>query len=353
MLIEARAAGPRLRDARKQATARLEQRLETVLDRAFEDGLTLDIPATALLGGVRAIVLRHLRGYEQDELPSRAREILAWVSSYTVQGAGRRWSTGVHASLPAGVAAATPAREPPARRLPRGRHKLPAAVVARSQRNRVIDATAEVMMHKGYGESTVSDIVAAAGVARDVFYEHFANKQHAFLVAQQHGTQDIFETVAHAYFSAEAWPERVWKGLARLLTVIAERPAHAHLRLVECYAAGGEASGRAEEITRSFTVFLEEGYSQSRQAHSLPRISSAAITGAIFDIIQRRVAAGATVELSRDLPLLAYIAIAPFTGPAAAVQAIEKLRKRESRKPGVKARAAPSAGQSKAARRSP
>ena len=57
-------------------------------------------------------------------------------------------------------------------------------------------------MAKGYANATVADIVARAGVARDVFYEHFTDKEHAFLEAQQHPVQHIVDTCASAYFSA-------------------------------------------------------------------------------------------------------------------------------------------------------
>jgi hypothetical protein len=81
---------------------------------------------------------------------------------------------------------------------------------------------------------------------------------------------------------------------------------------------------RAEEITRSFTIFLEEGYRQRPEASELPRLCSQATAGAIFEIIQRDVAAGATAQLPRRLPQLVYVAIAPFLGPAAAIEQIER-----------------------------
>jgi hypothetical protein len=100
----------------------------------------------------------------------------------------------------------------------------------------------------------------------------------------------------------------------------------AHLRLVECYTAGPTAVRRSEETTRSFTIFLEEGYRQRPEATELPRLFSQAIAGAIFEIIQDDVAAGATAELPCRLPQLAYVAMAPFLGPARAIEVIgEKL----------------------------
>jgi AcrR family transcriptional regulator len=328
LYIESMAGGPRLHEERRQVLEVFERRAQDFLASTPEGGSVLDLPSTALVGAMRSIVSRHLRTNAEDELPALADELVGWLEAYATVPGQASWSTGPRALLPAADAQGSSARVADAgvpERLPRGRHSLPAGVVARSQRTRIIYGTAEVMMSKGYANVTVSDIVAAAGVARDVFYEHFSDKQHAFLEAQQHPTQHILDTCAAAYFAAEEWPQRVWHGLRTLLTLIAENPAISHLRLVECYAAGPAAIRRAEEITRSFTIFLEEGYGHRPQAEKLPRLCSQAIAGAIFELIRRDVARGDAAELVRRLPQLTYISIAPFTGSRQAIEIIEQL----------------------------
>jgi AcrR family transcriptional regulator len=184
------------------------------------------------------------------------------------------------------------------------------------------------MMAKGYADATIADIVASAGIARDVFYEHFTNKQHAFLEAQQHPTQYILDICAEAYFSAQEWPERMWNLLETLIRLIVANPPISHLRLVECYAAGGAAIRRAEEITRSFTMFWEEGYHYRENARSVPRLCSQAITGAIFEVIQRHIAEGEPDGLAAHIPQLTYVAIAPFTGAREAIALVEQISTR-------------------------
>jgi AcrR family transcriptional regulator len=330
MLIEVRAAGPRLREARRRVTEELGRRLGQALGHPSEDSKTLDLPATALVGAMRSIIAEHMRDRAEDELPALAEDVLVWLRSYAIPDSAERWSAGPQARLPAAVARRSTTLPLVAERLPRGRHGLSAGVVARSQRTRIIQGMAEVMLRKGYAETTVADIVAAAGVARHIFYEHFTNKQDAFLMAQQHGLRDLLDACATAYFHADEWPERVWRLLRTLLDAIASNPPLAHLRLVECYAAGDAAVRRAEEVTRSFTTFLEEGYRYRDEARSLPRLCSEAITGAVFEIIQRQVARGKTADLRSALPLLTYIALAPFAGPADAIRQIEALSQREA-----------------------
>jgi len=329
LFVEGLAGGERIREESKRVMGEFERRVQGFLDSTPKDGDTLDIPATAVMGALRNIVSRHLRTHAEDRLPSLVEDGLAWVESYAVPAAGARWSTGPHALLAVAPAQELGARARVPGRLPRGRHRLPPGVVARSQRERIIYGTAEVMMAKGYANATVADIVARAGISRDVFYEHFTDKQHAFLEAQQHPTQYILDTCAAAYFSAEDWPERMWNHLGTLLGLIAANPVISHLRLVECYAAGPAAIRRAEEITRSFTFFLEEGYAYRPQAQELPRLCSEAIACAIFEVVQRHVASGDAAELPRKLPQIVYIAIAPFMGPEEAIRLVEKLSARQ------------------------
>ena len=323
LFVEALAGGAVVQQERDQALAEQEQRVQEYLGSRAPDAETLDVPASTLTGARRYIVARHLRTHSEDLLPSRIDDILTWMGCYAISGSQERWSEGPSALLPApavdGSGPTEAAAERP-ERLPRGRHGLPPSVVARSQRTRIVAGTAEVMAAKGYTSATVADIVSAAGVSRDVFYDHFADKQSAYLEAQQFATQAILNTCAAAYFSATDWPERVWRALGALLNLIAEHPAIAYLRLVECYAAGEAAVRSTEELVRAATIFLEEGFSYGGEERPLPRLCAQAISGGVLEMISQDVARGESAEVSRKLPQLTYIALAPFLGVEEAIR---------------------------------
>jgi AcrR family transcriptional regulator len=329
LFIEALGAGPAIEEARARVLGEFEQGAQGLLERTPDDTKGIDVPLMAVIGALRHIISRYLRTNAADQLPALLEDGLTWLSSYAVPAGTQLWSTSP-AALLEGAAQPPPAAPWAPETLPPGTHGLPSGVIARSQRTRLIYATAEVMAVKGYQSAKISDIVAAARVARPVFYAHFASKELAFLEAQEHPTQFILDSCAEAYFSADEWPQRVWRMLKRLIELIASNPALSHLRLVECYAAGPAAIRRAEAITRSFTIFLQEGYRYRPEASSLPRLFSQAIAGAIFEIVQRLAAAGEWAEMGRHLPQLAYIAIAPFAGAEEAVDVVEQMKARES-----------------------
>ena len=325
MFVEALAGGPRLRAAVRELLDGMEQSAEALLESSPPGAMTLDIPGRALIGGVRHVVSRHLRTHNEDRLPALTDDVLASMACYAVPHDAGRWSTGPQALLASAPALPEPPPSHELERLPRGRHGLPPGAVVRSQRARIIQATAAVTMEKGYANATVAEIVAAAGVAKEAFYRHFGDKEEAFLGAQDAPGRQILDALVRSYFSAEEWAERVWRALRTLLAMAAANPVMSHLRLVECYAAGAQAAQRGEEITRSFTIFLEEGYHQRAAAAALPRLAPQAIAGGIFEIVQREVAEGRTAELPRRLPQLTYLATAPFLGPADAIERIGAL----------------------------
>src|SRR5258705_7100077 len=68
-------------------------------------------------------------------------------------------------------------------RPPRGRHRLPPEVIARSQRERLLEAAVRVVAEKGYGATTVADLTREAGISRTTFYAMFEDKEACFLAA--------------------------------------------------------------------------------------------------------------------------------------------------------------------------
>jgi AcrR family transcriptional regulator len=328
VFVEALAGEARIRNHREEILAEYETAASEYLDAQPGNGTTLDLPVSAIEGARRYIISRHLRTHSVDLLPKIVEDLIVWLHGYEVPAGASLWSSSSEATLSlaaarrcAPVPAAALVVPPP---LPRGRHKLPPAMVARSRRARILAGTAEVMLAKGYANASVTDIVAAAGIARDVFYEHFDNKQHAFLETQQSVTQAVLELCGSAYFKGKDWPERVWLLLCALCGLIAGFPALAHVRIVECYAAGPIAVRGTEELLRTVALFLEEGYSYRQGSEQLPRTASLAIAGAIFELIYRLVAKGEAEAVPRYLPLLGYIAIAPFTSTADAVGLIRE-----------------------------
>lgn len=287
-----------------------------------------DLPALGLICGTfRLLSMRLTVG--EAALSGLEDDVQAWVGSYSTTRA-TRWQGETPLGRVVTEPAERPPKPPPPQILPRGRHGLSAAEVAKSQRERIMAAVASESFEEGYSNVTVSDIVSAASISRNVFYEQFSDKQEAAIAALQDGFERAFASTAGSFFDGESWPERIWKIGERLTEHYLSHPADAYLSFVELHAIGEEAVRLAHERLRVFTLLLEEGYSlraaRLPEEPPLPRLVSEALVATVLELGYRQAPhRGAKVR-----PVLlgqqAYMCLAPFIGAEAASKLVaEKL----------------------------
>lgn len=212
-------------------------------------------------------------------------------------------------------------------RLAGGRHGLPQAYVARSQRERLREAMVRVAAAKGYEATTVTDVIEVAGVSRATFYEMFEDKEACFLEAYDAVTDVLVAHVSTAFetTSDEPWPGRIAAALRALVELLAAEADIARMAMVEVTAAGDDARERYRAALARFTPFLEEGRAYSGRADELPpdtaRFAIGGATSMIFDEIR----AGRGPELERILPDLVFAVLMPYLGPEAAEDEMRRV----------------------------
>lgn len=358
LLTQARAGEPRIRAERDLFATTLERAFEQLLEHPPAGAPTLDIPPKALLGGVRSVISTRRYALTPGEEDQLLDDLETWTGAYAVPAGHARRGAAAWAKLGRALCESSDAGEHEREerdasaasvtddgsdghhaarggagerpRLPRGRNRLPANVVASEHHARIIEATARVVRAKGYPASTIAEIVAAAGTSRGVFYSQFQNKQEAFLAAQTVALQQGLTQASAAFFTGRGWPEQVWNGLDALFGYLAERPDVAHLMLIEPYAAGRAALERIIDTMRTLSLFLEEGYHRDTRAERLPRTCSDAIAGAIHELLYDAAEHDRVPELRELLPQAVYVALGPFLGPVKARAAVDELTEARS-----------------------
>jgi AcrR family transcriptional regulator len=263
-----------------------------------------------LVGGVRDVVYNRVASGTAGELPGLLDSLFEWVLSYLSEtplelARARRTRRG---------AAAPPAPAPP----PLTGYGYPREYVRENQRQRLMDAVAAISREKGYGGLTVSGIARRARVSHQTFYEHFADRDQAFVSTYQQDCQEVFSVSAEAYLAHQQdWPRAVHAGLDKLLDWLAARPDHAHLGFVGFLATGADAYPIRYEALQTFAARLVPGYEQSS---GVPAIAGEAIAGGVFEIIAEEILRGRVERLPEILPLVTYITLAPFVGAAEAAR---------------------------------
>lgn len=207
-------------------------------------------------------------------------------------------------------------------RPPRGRHRLPPEVVARSQRERLLEAAIRVVAAKGYGSTTVADLTREAGVSRTTFYELFEDKGACFLAAYDNAVDALVRRVTAAYESEQRWPDRVRAGLEALLAALAEEPELARLALVDVGSAGPAAQRRYRAAVQRLTPLFDEGRDFATAGRSLPANTSRMAIGAVTGLISDEVVAGRAERLPSLLSDVLFATLVPYIGPNAAAREV-------------------------------
>jgi AcrR family transcriptional regulator len=200
-------------------------------------------------------------------------------------------------------------------------------VVARSQRERLLEAAVRVVATKGYGAMTIGDLTAAAGVSRTTFYELYEDKEACFLAAYDNAVDALVRRVIGAYESEQEWPERAAAGLTALLETLAEEPALARLSLVDIGNAGPVAQRRYRAAIQRLTPLFEEGRDFAPGGRGLPANTSRMAIGGVTGLISDELVSGRAEQLPSLLSDVLFATLVPYIGPDAAAREVDRLNK--------------------------
>lgn len=211
-------------------------------------------------------------------------------------------------------------------RLPSGRHGLPRDVVVRSQRERMVEAMVDVVAEKGYTESTVADIISAAGVSRATFYEQFADKEDCFVAAYGTVMERMLSFVADGFDrdGSEDWVIQVRGGLGALLTYLAGNPVAARVGIVEGFGAGARARDRYQQAVSAFFPFLDAARNLVDQPDRIPTQVARVVVGGVSALIFNEASEGRAADLPRLLPEMMYLAVTPYFGHEQGITAMNE-----------------------------
>jgi AcrR family transcriptional regulator len=201
--------------------------------------------------------------------------------------------------------------------LPAGHHGLSREQVIESQRERLLAGIAQAVAERGYGATTINEIVAAATVSSRAFYENFASKEECFLAAFDAVVDHLRELLATAADTQPDWPRRVIAVLRTALDFFDGEPELARLCLVEPITATPVIAARFRETVVDCIPFLEPGRAERGDAELMPESTEDSLLGGLIVLTSRSILAE-SAPLPNLLPDLVEFILSPYLGPAAA-----------------------------------
>ena len=272
----------------------------------------------ATVGGLNSIIYSRAAKRGAELTPELVTELVSWIALY------RRLPPSLlsppeHRDTAAVAGGRAPGTLSPTPLLARKRGgdgrsaKRSHSLIVHSQRERILDAVANLSAARGYALVTVNNIGEQACVSLDTFYGHFAGKEDAFLVAYEVGHAKGLAIVERACSSAPDWPSRIRAGIAALFDFLASEPTFAYLALVDALLATTRTAARARKGLLTYARLLI-GERQDDFASAGSDLMTEAITGGLFEIcltytLQKRVS-----ELPALIAPMTYFVLAPAIG---------------------------------------
>jgi AcrR family transcriptional regulator len=321
-LLGAFGAGAKALARRKETIRALEQALMSSRTSSGEQvapALTLKV----VLGGIREVAVARLHHGTTVELRRIADELTDWIAWFAP-------------TLPPGLEGEPPGprEDGPTKdfssersraaqvRLPSGRHDLSREAVAASQRERILDATAEIVAEKGLAALTIPEIASRANVSHETFYEMFRTKMEAFVGAQKFGMEGALGGGVEAWEAQMPdWPRAIDAGLRGVIGYLVAEPAYARLVFVDAFGASPETIALRDELLRAYAERFLPGYDYAPDGMTVPAIAAEAVVGGCWQVIHHYIDNDRLDELPAAAPQLTYMLLTPFLGAKQAAQA--------------------------------
>lgn len=338
--VELAAAGPEGIARWAQGSSSLSGHIASMFE---EDGGGDPLPepvARAIVGAIRNVLYARVRRKRSSralraELAKVLPGLIAWVGSYipSPSSVPVRPKECEPQPLRGGRAPGTLSLAPSwsDRRLPPGEHNLPRGFVSHNQRERIFDAIAKRTAAGGYPALGLEDIAAEAAISLQTFYEHFENKEEAFLATYEVGHAKAVAAVNRSLDFRLEWADNVKLGVNALLDFLTAEPSYAHLACVDILIAYPHVAARVDEVNYSYAELLDLRLNDAAPSRMPSSVAGEAIVGGIFELLHDYILKGRTCNLLELRDHVTYIVLTPFIGAEAAWEEVGKEVKAEPR----------------------
>jgi AcrR family transcriptional regulator len=328
VLIEAGIVGQAGIERRERLMSEYEDLLRDMLGLARGLGTVPNPVLRGIVGGLNGVLHAHVRSGRLEQLRELIPHMVGWATSYspppasmmqllTQPASGRTLPSGLIGGRAPGTLTVTAPTAGGRRRglARRNQAGISRSLVVHSQRERILDAVANIVAETDYASLTVEAIAERAAVSLHAFYEHFKDKEDAFLVAYEIGHARGLAIVERAVASRPDWRLGIRDGISALFDFLASEPAFAHLALVDALTASRRMGERASDGTAAYAEMLIPGAEDAPDLALPAAVAIEAVAGGLLELCLTYALQRQIERLSELLPRATYFALAPFIGP--------------------------------------
>jgi AcrR family transcriptional regulator len=155
------------------------------------------------------------------------------------------------------------------------------------RRQRLVNCAKETFANKGYHETTISEIVREAGIARSTFYQYFDSKPHLFESILESLLQDLHDAIEPISLSPGA-PNPVAQirdNLTRVLNLVVEERDLTRILMDQTGGLDRTTAGFYGEVAEMIQRSLDLGIAMNLVRPCDTRLTSFSIIGAVKEVV--------------------------------------------------------------------
>jgi len=188
-----------------------------------------------------------------------------------------------------------------------------------AERERIARAFVDLVGARGYRETTLADVLAAAGVGEATFHRHFADREACFVAVWDELTLAHGVLAASAFDSDRPWRERMRAAAAVTLRYLQADLNRTRFLVLEVLNAGELAQAHRDLAIAGQVEWIDSGRRELEDPDSVTRATAEHIAGAINEMLIRRTRSGEIFRQGdRVVRELMYMAVRPYCGERAA-----------------------------------
>jgi AcrR family transcriptional regulator len=189
------------------------------------------------------------------------------------------------------------------------------------ERERIETATFELVLERGYAETTVEAVCERTGISAETFRRHFADLQACVSAVYGEINDEFDREVQAAYDAQEDWRTSLRAAAYAAADFLASHPREARFCTVAIMDAGELIAVRRDANLQRFVDLIDAGRGELPDPSAIGREAAESAIGAIFERLMRNVSSGAGVRRAEDfVPELLYLAVRPYVGHAEALK---------------------------------
>jgi AcrR family transcriptional regulator len=165
-------------------------------------------------------------------------------------------------------------------------------------RGRVLEGMAIAIAQKGYGDTTIADIVREAGVSRRTFYEHFATKADCLVALCEAASHNALKVLRAAIAQPQGWEQRVEAALRAYFECMASNPVLMRTLFIEILHLGREGLAARRRVNQEIADYMLEVVGRDRVTPEL----AMAVVGGIHELVLQAIEEDRVEQLAELTP---------------------------------------------------